>query len=106
MDFKEKHFALEHIRNCQGRAQDTARRYGREDDNMRLMKRNIENEDADNEVEYILGAVNLAAALLGEKERKRRRPDRIRDRSWFQDGYRNWDDELFKKLLRIKTIDI
>ena len=34
--------------------------------------------------------------------RKRRAVDLIRDKSWFEDGFNNWDDKLFKKHFRIR----
>ena len=34
--------------------------------------------------------------------RKRRAADLIRDRSWFDDGFNNWDDKLFKKHFRFR----
>ena len=43
----------------------------------------------------------LAAASLLLKRRNRKRPNEARNSLWWENGYRNWTDEQFKKRLRI-----
>ena len=67
---------------------------------IRKMKREM--DDMDGETEVVLGSVNSVVAVTDKFIRKERSPDKQRDKRWWTDGYRNWDDHMFKKTLRIK----
>ena len=59
------------------------------------LKKRKTNED---DIEELIGViVPAAAALCQEKERKERAKSKVRNKSWWIDRYKNWDDSEFKK---------
>ena len=56
------------------------------------------NYDLDLGEAFVLGA---AGVLSVKKLRQERSPDKQRDKSWCENGYRNWGDEAFKKCFRV-----
>ena len=71
------------------------------DEPKRKRLREREQLEIDEEAEYFYCLSASLTILSQEKMRKRRAADLIRDRSWFADGFNNWDDKLFKKHFRI-----
>lgn len=55
-------------------------------------------EDLDLSEAFVVGA---AGVLSVKKPRLERSRDEQRDKSWWENGYRNWGDEAFKKRLRV-----
>ena len=67
----------------------------------RKRQRERDEEKVETEVEKAIASLVNLETLLGKKPRKKRRKDVERDKSWWENGYRTWDDNVFKKVLRI-----
>ena len=52
--------------------------------------------------EYFIALSSSVSALPSGKEGKERAPNKVRDRSWFQDGFGQWNDQLLKEHFRVK----
>ena len=48
--------------------------------------------------------VSTAGVMSIKKRRLKRSRDEQRDKSWWENGYRNWDDKAIKKRLRINRV--
>ena len=57
--------------------------------------------EPEDEMAFISSHVIAAAELLSRKERKAKSPDIIRDQSFWDYGYGNWNNETFKRKLRV-----
>ena len=43
----------------------------------------------------------MSAIVITKSDRNERGPDELRNGNWWTDGYQNWDEESFKKRLRV-----
>lgn len=43
----------------------------------------------------------MSAIVITKSDRNERGPDELRNGNWWSDGYQNWDEESFKKRLRV-----
>ena len=66
-----------------------------------IKKRKAENDRMDSELEMLMSSASTAFAVAQDKERKERTADCLRDKTWWEDGYRRWDDSMFQKTLRM-----
>ena len=63
------------------------------------------NDDED-DINGVMMAVAGVASTCVQKERKYRGPKILRDKTWWTYGYNNWDENEFKKSLRVsKTFE-
>ena len=62
----------------------------------------LENETMDEELHSVVSAASAAFSL--QKERARRGPNEQRDQRKWDDGYRSWISEKFKRKLRVELI--
>ena len=54
------------------------------------------------EIDPVIFCVVSAAAIVGAKpKRKKREKNCARDKSWWTNGYLNWNEQQFKKRLRV-----
>ena len=60
----------------------------------RKRKEQNQREDMDDDIQYFYAVASSVIALEDTQERKRRIPDRVRDRTWFQDGFHVWGDKM------------
>ena len=61
-------------------------------------KRRVNEDDLEETISVLVPA---AVALCQVKERKERIKSKVRNKTWWIEGYDNWDDADFKKRLRI-----
>ena len=58
-----------------------------------IKKRIAENDSMDSELEILMSSVSTAFAVTQDKDRTERTEDRLRDKTWWVDGYRSWDEQ-------------
>ena len=94
MNFSEKHLLEKLNRKRKEREKETQENYAR-DAEREIKKRSVENEIMDWEIEYVMSSVAALYNIVKEKDRTVKVKDRIRDRGWWENNYRNWDDHMF-----------
>ena len=53
------------------------------------------------EIEFEMEASVLSAIMITKSNRNERGPDELRNGNWWANGYQNWDQDSFKKRLRV-----
>ena len=77
---------------------ETQENYARDTEHEIKMWR-VENEMMDLETEYVMSSVVVVYYI--EKDRTVKVKGRVRNRWWWGNSYRNWDDHMFKTTLRV-----
>ena len=72
-----------------------------DDEESSLRMRKLE-ADFSIETEFVTSISHAVTVLAHQNPRKQRSADQARDRRWWTDGYEQWDDVVFKKILRIE----
>ena len=67
----------------------------------------MNDKDVDLEVDTVTACMTNTESLIDITPKKPRSKDVGRERVWWENGYRNWNDEKFKKVLRVSkdTLD-
>ena len=56
----------------------------------------------ENEMEHVTDTVIAAGQLSTKQKQKQKSPDIIRDKTFWENGYQNWSNAMFKKQLRVR----
>ena len=67
----------------------------------RKRRRKMNEKDVDLEVDTVAACMTNIESLIDITPKKPRSKDVERERGWWENGYRNWNDERFKKVLRV-----
>ena len=88
MNFSQKHLLEKLYRKRKEREKETQENYAR-DAEREIKKRSVENEIMDWEIEYVMSSVAALYNIVKEKDRTVKVKDRILDRGWWENNYRN-----------------
>ena len=58
--------------------------------------------EIENEMEYVTATVIAAGQLSPKQKQKQKSPDIIREKTFWENGYQNWSNAMFKKKLRVR----
>ena len=67
----------------------------------RKRRRKMNEKDVDLEVNMVAACMTNIESLTDITPKKPRSKDVGRERGWWENGYRNWNDKRFKKVLRV-----